>query len=262
MKKKKYKVKGVCIWCMKSEPDVAFLSEPHTISKRLSTRKIGFDICDSCNHYFGTVDKSLPFPIAVELAYKEIFNLMKFIFKGLNENTHKEFKSIYFNYHHSKNVIEINNNFKLKPSFIYSLTRQFKKGLYEIFLQEYHRATQNGLDERFNEIRDFVRYNKGDLPIYYLENNGVYLIQQNIDDIYIGFTEKQKFYIDTYGFFPMVILSNFFFLEVTKRAEISREVFLYKESRKIIGSGFVYKSLRELKTIMDIDFTLRKLYEK
>lgn len=31
-------------------------------------------------------------------------------------------------------------------------TRCFKRGLYELFLQEYHRQTGNGLDERFDGV--------------------------------------------------------------------------------------------------------------
>ena len=260
MAKKKYIEKGICIWCMKKEPNVFFNKEPHTISRQLGATMIGFDICDSCNHYFGTVDKNLKFPMSVELAFKEIMNLMRVLLKGLDEDTHKWLKSTYFNYFHSKKTIQINRNFKSSPYFIYSLTRQFKKGLYEVFLQEYHRETKNGLDERFNYLRNFVRYNKGDLPVYFLENNGVYLLEQENNSLSFKFNENVKSEIDDYGFYTMMIYGNVFYLEVTPRAELSREVFLRQHSRKLIGSGFVYKRLRELNAITDLDFTLRKLY--
>jgi hypothetical protein len=258
---KKYIEKGTCIWCSKNEPEVTFYRKPHTISRQLGAKMIGFDICDVCNHYFGTVDTNLKFPMSVELAFKEIMNLMRVLLKGVDENSHKQLKSTYFNYFHSKKTIQINRNFKSNPYFLYALTRQFKKGLYEVFLQEYHRETKNGLDQRFDYLRNFVRYNKGDLPVYFLENNGVYFSEQDIDDLSFKFNEIVKSEIDDYGFYTMIIYSNVFYLEVTPRAELSREVFLSQHSRKLIGSGFVFKRLRELKAITDIDFTLRKLYE-
>lgn len=260
MSKKNYIEKGVCIWCLMKEPEITFKIEPHTISRQLGAQMIGFDICDSCNQYFGKVDKNLKFPMSVELAFKEIMNIMRILLKGLDENTYKTLKSTYFNYFHSKKTIQINRNFKNNPFFISCLTRQFKKGMYEVFLQEYHRETKNGLDDRFNYLRDFVRFDKGDLPIYFLENNGVYMIEEDIDNISFKFNENVISEIDNYGFYVMMIYGNIFFLEVTPRAELTREVFLRKQSRKLIGSGFIFKQLKKLKYVTDIDFTLKKLY--
>jgi len=261
MGKKKFIEKGVCIWCLEKEPKVSFDTEPHTISRQLGAKMIGFDICDSCNQYFGKIDKNLKFPMSVELAFKEIMNIMRILLKELNENTYKSFGSTYFSYHHSESTIKITKNFKSNPFFISSLTRQFKKGVYEVFLQEYHRETKNGLDDRFNYLRNFVRYDKGDLPIYFLENsNGIHLVDEDIDNISFKFNDHVVSEINNYGFYTMIIYGNIFFLEVTPRAELSREVYLKKESRKWIGSGFIFKKLRQLKSVTDIDFTLRKLY--
>ena len=259
MTKKKFKEKGVCIWCLKEEPEITFNIEPHTISRQLGAKMIGFDICDSCNQYFGKVDKNLKFPMSVELAFKEIMNIIRVLLKGLDENTHKRLKSFYFNYFHSKRTIQIKKHFKSNPYFISCLTRQFKKGMYEVFLQEYHRETKNGLDNRFDYLRNFVRYDKGELPIYFLENN-VYITEKDMDNVSFNFNENVISEIDSYGFYTMILYGHIFFLEVTSRAELTREIFLTKQSRKLIGSGFVFKQLRELKYITDIDFTLKNLY--
>lgn len=261
MTQKKYIEFGQCIWCLNKEPEVSFFDKPHTISKKLGATNFGFDICDDCNHFFGTIDRSQKYPMSVELAFKEILNIMRLLLKNdLNENTYKSFKSIYFSYHHSKSTIVISKSFKLKPYFISSLTRQFKKGIYETFFQEYHRETKNGLDKRFDSIRKFVRYDIGNPPLYFLDNNGVHLVEENIDNISFHFPENVLSQIDNFGFYKMFIYSNVFFLEVTSRAEISREIFLKKESKKLIGNGFIYTQLRILKYITDMDFTLRKLY--
>jgi hypothetical protein len=63
---------GKCIWCLKGKPDATFNHAPHTISKQLHATNIGFDICDSCNDYFGKKDKTKVYPMTIELAFKEI----------------------------------------------------------------------------------------------------------------------------------------------------------------------------------------------
>lgn len=263
MKVKKYIEKGQCIWCLKSEPEVSFYKKPHTISRQLGATQIGFDICDNCNYFFGTIDKMQKYPMSVEIAFKEIMNIMRLLLSNkLNETTYKSFKSIYFSYHHSVSTIRIKSTFKLRPYFISSLTRQFKKGMYEVFMQEYHRETKNGLDERFNSIRRFVREDIGDLPLYFLDNNGVHFVEENIDNISFAFNENILSQINDFGFYTMLIYSNVFFLEVTPRSQFTREIFLKKESRRFIGSGFIYSQLKQMHYITDIDFTLRKLYGK
>jgi len=263
MAKQKYIKKGQCIWCLKKEPNVTFNVEPHTISRQLGANNIGVDICDSCNHYFGKVDNTQKYPMSIELAFKEIMNVMRLLLKNdLNEKTYKTFKSIYFNYHHSKSTIKINNRFKLQPFFLSSLTRQFKKGIYEVFLQEYHRVTGNALDDKFNSIRKFVRDDEGDLPLFFMENNGVYMVEKNIDSPFFTFNEKVISEINDYGFYTMMIFGNVFFLEVSPRAELTRDIFLHKESKKLIGTGFIYSRLRKMENITDLDFTLRRLHQK
>jgi hypothetical protein len=201
--------------------------------------------------------------MSVELAFKEIMNVMRLLLKNdLHEKTYQTFKSVYFDYYHSKKTIKFRNSFKSQPYFIASITRQFKKGIYEVFLQEYHRVTENGLDDRFQAIRKFVRKDIGDLPLYFIENNGLYLVEKNIDSPSFSFNEKVIAEINEYGFYTMMIFGNVFFLEVTPRAEFTREIFLQRERKKMIGSGFFNRSLQKMKYITDIDFTLRKLYEK
>lgn len=263
MKVKKYIESGQCIWCLKKETEVSFNKKPHTISKQLGATQIGFDICDSCNFFFGTIDKMQKYPMSVELAFKEIMNIMRILLKNdLNATTYKNFKSVYFSYHHAISTIKIKSSFKLRPYFISSLTRQFKKGIYEVFLQEYHRSTKNGLDERFNSIRRFVRKDIGDLPLYFLDNNGVHFVEENIDSIRFDFNEDILSQINDFGFYTMLIYSNVFFIEVTPRSEFTREIFLKSESKKFIGNGFIYSQLRKMEYITEIDFTLRKLYAK
>lgn len=55
-------------------------------------------------------------------------------------------------------------------------------------------------------------------------------------------------------------MDNGSFLEVTPRAELSREIYLKMQCEKINVGGFVYRDLIEIKRITDIDFSLRSLF--
>lgn len=230
--------------------------------RSLGSDNIGFDICDDCNHYFGQPDK-LSFPkLCIEVCVKEVFGMVKHL---LNASKNDEYgktnrmRSIFFEYRHSESKIKIKSNFQYNYKFINTFTNQFKRGVYEMFLQEYHKTTQNGLDEKFNEIREYARFNRGNIPLYYLQNNGVFLLEDNISNPKFHFSENQFQTIDDYGFYSLMLWGQMFFLEVTPRARLCRDIYLRKEATKLIGTGFVYRGLIEVKKITDIDFTLRSL---
>jgi len=261
--KKEYIKYGKCIWCSKEKPEVSFYNKPHTISKKIGANNIGIDICDDCNEFFGTNDKNSKYQMSVELAFKEIFNVTRFLLpntltKGVNNN--EILKSVYFEYYKSKRILKIKNRFKFQKDFLKNLTRQFKKGVYEVFLQEYHLNTGKALDDRFNIIREFVRYDKGDLPLYFGDNNGVYLLPENIENPSFVFNDKVKSIIDDYGFYNLWLFGHVFYLEVTPKAALSREIFLSNEAKTMVGSGFIYNSIKEMTYVTELDFTLRKLY--
>lgn len=255
--KKEYIEIGKCIWCLKEKPEVTFNNEPHTVSRQLDATNIGFDICDSCNSYFGTHSKDEPYPINVELAYKEVFNVIRHLMPNKVES-HKRLKSRFFNYYKSKRLFKINNNFKYRPGFIKLFTRQFKRGVYETFLQEYHLHTKNGLDKRFDSIRDFARHDKGNIPLYFVDHEGAIITSDN-ENPYFAFNELLLENINTYGFYTLNMYGFWFYLEVTTRAEFSRDIFLKNEYYKRRMPNPFASGIKELKYITDLDFTLKKL---
>ncbi|MCE4566029.1 hypothetical protein INQ51_17045 [Maribellus sp. CM-23] len=253
---------GRCIWCLKQKPDVTFFNKPHTISKKLGSNVIGFDICDSCNTYFGSVEKSSPYQMSVETAFKEILNVSKYIIQTISKKPDKNkpiLRSMYFEYYRSKGLLRIKNRFKLQRYFIKNFTRQFKRGIYEIFLQEFHRQIGEGHLDKFDRVRNFTRFDIGDIPLYYADNNGVYLLPDDIDQPLVPFTPQSKSEINDYGFYQMWLYGHLFYIEVTPKAEFSRQIYLRNEERKIVGSGFIYNGINELNFITDLDFTLSKL---
>lgn len=261
--KKEYVKEGKCIWCSKEKPEVSFYNEPHTISKQIGANNIGFDICDSCNQYFGTTDSNSKYQMSVELAFKEIFNVTRHLMPDAQENKIKNIKilkSVYFEYYKSQQVLRVKNRFKFQKDFIENFTRQFKRGVYEVFLQEYHRNTGKGLEEKFNNLRNFVRYDKGDLPLYFGDNNGVYLVPVDMESPSLAFNDKVISIIDEYGFYMLWLFGHIFYLEVTPKATFTREIYLNSEAKKMVGSGFILKCIKEMTFVTELDFTLRKLY--
>lgn len=258
----KYIEKGICIWCKRTIPECSFNEQPHTLPKSLGGQHIGVDICDECNHYFGQADKLSTPQLRIDECFKEIFSIIRFMLYPIkSEHSYKELKSIYFEYRHSKNRIIIKKSFKLNTCFLKIFARQFKRGIYEIFLQEFHRQTHRGLEDQFNNIRNFARYNKGDLPIYHILNNGILLTEQNLNAPQININSKTIEDIDTYGFYNFYLMGHFFFLEVTPRAELTRDIYLNNKIKDLNIGGVINTDLIKINSITDIDFTLRNLHD-
>jgi hypothetical protein len=257
--KKEYIKYGTCIWCSKEKPEVTFYDQPHTISKQIGAINIGFDICDSCNSYFGTSDK---YQMSIELAFKEIFNVTRYLMpeseKG--DNGLKIMRSVYYEYYKSQRVLRIKKRFELQKSFLQNFTRQFKRGVYEVFLQEFHRNTGRALEDKFDDLRKFVRYDRGDLPLYFADNNGIYLLPVNRELPTVEFNDPIISIIDDYGFYMLWLFGHIFYLEVTPKAYLSREIFLKKEAKQIGAPGFIIKGIKEMKYVTELDFALQKLY--
>lgn len=132
-----YKNTGKCIWCGKEEPDVTFNTAPHILPRRLGGTEIGVDVCDDCNHYFGTsIQVGKP---CMDYAFKEVFGAFRMFTSQLGPESYKKYSSAYFSYRHKDYLIKIKNNFNSQ-----AVTRQFKRSLYEVFLQKYHHVTGDG----------------------------------------------------------------------------------------------------------------------
>lgn len=258
--KKEYIKKGKCIFCGKRAPDVTFFDKPHTTPRSLGSDRIGFDVCDQCNHFFGEPDKSMYPRIAVETCVKEIFGVIRFMLNLEREGHENDvLKSRYFNYWRSRSTLQFKSTFRGNPYFRRTFIKQFKRGLYELFLQEYHKATENGLDERFDRVRQYARYGYGDLPVWHLQTR-LLLVEADLSVPELRFTEHSLDEIDSYGFYSMYLWGFWFYLEVTPRAELVREVYLRKLANKINIGGFVISNMVQLKDIEEVDFTLRQLY--
>jgi|SRR5690606_10315244 len=254
--------KGTCIFCKRKEPEVTFDEKPHTMPRSLGSNSIGFDVCDGCNHYFGEPDNLSTPPLTIEVCVKEILGLTKYLLQHQQKTQNTRLKSIYFEFWASTGKLKVKSKYKFTYNFQKTLLNQFKRGIYEMFLQEYHKKTENGLESRFDKVRNYARYNDGDIPLYHLQSsNGIVAITENFGTPQFNFTTAQIDDIDNFGFCSLIIFGKWFYLEVTPQADIKRELYL-KQVAQIIGSGFVFDRLIDIKSINDIDFTLRNLFGK
>ncbi len=155
----------VCIWCQKKEYRVSFDKKAHTIPQSLGGENICKNVCDDCNHYFGSPQPNLP---SSELVLKEMLNISKFLFLNRTNSIpkNKRFKSEYFKLNFQNKTIKLKSRYSVKKGFQEKIGRQFRKGLYKVFLEERERQRKDALSERFNFIREFARYDFGNLPVY------------------------------------------------------------------------------------------------
>lgn len=251
-----FKKTGRCIWCGKTEPEVTFNSAPHILPQKLGGKEIGFDICDACNHYFGTATAGKP---NIDLVFKEIFNAYRFFDQELDATSYKKYHSVFFSYRHSSHTIKINKSFCSNV-----ITRQFKRALYNVFFQKYHEITKNGNHPMFNNVRNFARYDIGDPHVYYTFNN----IRLVPDNKYINnpYLKISKVLIDDMmdsGIFSFWFMGEEFFLEVFPLAfQTNGEKFLQKRAQHILIPAIGNERIFEFTDVMQLDFFLQRFNRK
>lgn len=206
-----YVKSGKCIWCGKSSQEVSFTTEPHIIPHSLGGSEIGVDICDECNHYFGTAQRGVP---TIDLAFKEVFNAFRTFGRNLDVNTYKHYSSVFFQYWHSKHRIRIKSNFNSR-----AITRQFKRGLYEVFLQKYHSVAGNGNHPMFDMVRRYARYGEGNPHVFYAFNNIIFVTDKDEKTLFhmtdTAIEEMMKSGLYRFWFFGHVFLLRFCHLLLT-----------------------------------------------
>lgn len=258
--RERYVKKAQCIWCMQKEPSITFYNQPHIIPRSLGGKEIGFDVCDNCNHFLGTADRTNAYKLSVEICFKEVFNILRYLLLNQN-NVSERLPSIYFDYFKREKKIKIRSSFNYKNiGFRKTFTRQFKKGLYEIFLQKYHLITGNGLEDKFNSIRNFVRHDEGDLPVYYIHNNIILVSDLNIADLTMSSRLIKD--VEDFGFFTFFLFGHWFFLQVTPLGEMTRDIYLSKATKGLIVYVEGNEGLFELTDILQVDFLLSRFNSK
>jgi len=221
----------------------------------LGGSEIGYDVCDECNHAFGSAPKvGMP---SIDLAFKEIFDAFKTFGGKLSINTHNNYHSVFFNYWHSKHLIKIKRNFDSTK-----ITKQFKRGLYEVFLQKYHYVTGNGNHPMFQSVRDFARYGIGNLHVFYAFNN---ILFRPKEEYFLEVLMNDKIIEDMMesGVYFFWMAGHVFFLEIFPLAFRTKGLaYLRKEANTILIPALGDEQIIELTDVMQTDFFMQRFHAK
>ena len=246
---------GKCIWCKLEKPVVSFGKKPHIIPHALNANYIGTDICNKCNTLFGTSTSNKP---SVDLVFKEVFNAFRFFGQKLTINSYKTFKSVYFKYEHSKNIITVKNSFLTT-----TLTRQFKRGLFEIFLQYYHDQTHGGNNPIFDPIRDFARYDKGNLRVYYLKADYILKPVREEDMFVLPMSEVAIAEVFSLGIYRFHFFGHFFYLEIIPELfNINSKKYFQEQTELLVKAPNLMGEIIELTDILEVDMFMQRFHKR
>ena len=208
--KKEYIKTGKCIWCGRTKADGAtFFKIPHILPRALGGIETCCDVCDECNQYFGS--DRVKYGISQDEAVKGILQVAQ---RYLSLTPPRE-KTPIFNFYVNQHKITI------KRSQIHltqqGLTRQFKRGMCECFLQKYHFMTNDGNNPIFDKLRKYARYDDGDISFYCVVNK---ILIATLDERkpVLRMSEKDIVNIRRYGLFVCAIFGHIIIMDVNPNA--------------------------------------------
>lgn len=207
MAKKEYIHTGECIWCKRKKPFVSFFKIPHIVPRALGSNDTGVDVCDDCNFYFGTCTQQNK-TISHDLAFKEVFNAC---INSLGERPKvaEPYSSALFNYNRIEDKIRLKRSFSLDH-----FTRQFKRSLYEVFLQKYHATFPDENLDKFEDVRKFARYNIGSPLVLFATNKMILHFTERKYDIMVNMSDQAVDFINRTGFYHLFFCGKHLFLQV------------------------------------------------
>lgn len=253
-------MKRNCIWCRRDNTSTTFNKIAHTFPQSLNGKNICENVCDECNAYFGSTTSSKP---AVEVCLKEVLNLSKHILlkQAGKDKLGGRFKSFYFKTDWAKNAITTKFQYKIKTGFQELFARQFRRGIYKVYLEERERQLKDAHDERFNFIRRFARYDLDDYPVYYFvpKFKAIFFSLPDILEPQIRFTEKSAQDDASYRMYEYMIMGHNFSIPSSELFNLQFDN--YKRMIKETNHAFGIQ-LSSIKTMEDLDFTFNKLWAR
>lgn len=246
-----------CIWCQLDENATSFKKIAHTIPQSLGGKMTCENVCDDCNHYFGSIHDKLP---AIEETIKETFNITRVrLLDEENYGANKalpRFKSKYFNVNLKLRTMKLKPAFVVKAGFQMILANQLKRGIYKIYLGELERQKGKAHESDNDFIRDYARHNIGDYPLFYYERRiGVLINRQEWIKSPQFFLDgfRMKYLIDNEYFFEFELLGHVFAIVKHPNWQEHYDNY-YIESKKLKEQFF--SNMIEVQFLTDIDLTL------
>lgn len=254
---------GKCIFCGRDKTSTTFHNKPHILPRSMGGEIVGEDVCDDCNHFFGTPLKGLPG--SIEEAIKDIFGVSRhfmLLTTKYNNAPPPKFilRSRWFEYKHSKKKLRLKQQMLLNRQLRINATTLFRRGLYEVFLQSLHNYGISANNDAFNYARRFARYGEGDMPVFFLVNRGIYLIDtETLEHPEIRFSEDIINDIVEYGFFTFIIHGHILVLTVTPTSKEKFVAFMEKRFTGLCSPEGFYPGFKLLTDFSEMDFDLRSM---
>lgn len=246
-----------CIWCRRSDADRTFKKRAHTFPQSLAGENTCENVCDECNHFFGS---PTPNGSSVEVVLKEALNLSRYLLLTTvnSRPSGKRYKSEFFNIDWTKRAITPKFKYRHSTNFQEYAGRQLRRGLFKVFLEERERQRGDAMNDRFDFIREFARYNIGDYPVYwFVPKFGMVLFQK--DDVLkpqIRFTDESDRLDENFRFFEYPIVGHYFAIPTTRVSTLTLKQYL--KHLNDIDHPFGL-TLRPIVRFSDVDVTFKYL---
>ena len=245
-------MKRKCIWCQDDETKVTFKRPAHIFPQSLGGKRVCANVCDSCNSYFGSKQSLSP---SVEIALKEPLNISRtFILSNLNRNSKNiRFKSEYFDYDLKRQIIRAKFKYRLQSDFQKEFTKQFKRGIYKIFLEERSESIGDALDSKFDFVREFARFGLGDYPVFYCKPRtpAIIVAKEDLSNPVIKFTEHSDMIMKEFGFYGYYFMTHMLTFPTIRTYELTLENYIKYLSK---NESSLYQSITPIKYVSDLDF--------
>ena len=247
-----------CIWCFKDENETSFKSKAHTIPKSLGGQNYNKNVCDECNQYFGSYSTKDKY--SVEEAFKEVLCITRFVLLTNTKSKKKvgDFKSKFFDLREKKGKLnlKLKTALLLKSGFQSNLCRNFKRGLYKVWYEEYCRQNSViiNVNDKFSNLRKFCRYDEGNLPVLYFKR-GIPIILQMKNEAATPVLkfERMDYLHSTNSFVEIEFLSHVFGLLIDDTNENDFKKYMKNSIEK--KTKFFSEAIL-INSIFDIDITM------
>lgn len=251
-------MKSKCLWCLEEEPKVSFNKKAHTIPKSLGGQNYNNNVCDVCNEYFGNRNSNNG-KYSIEEALKEAFNISRkrLLNSGKTKRKVGDFKSKFFDIkqRNGKYRVNIKPTFRFTTGFQKELCRAFKRGLYKMFLEELNRQKKIGYESTFDLVRQYARYNQGELPVLYFNRIiGIMLMFNREAETPILFFDRMKYLYSNEKFTEIEFLGHVFGFPITEFNETDFKKYIGESIKQKKGH---FKDAVLIQKMTDVDITLR-----
>lgn len=182
---------------------------------------------------------------------------------GIGKNkalTHPSFR--YYHLDHRKRTFKVKPAYCARPNLGPTLGRQLRRGLYKMYLETLSSRGEDVCMSRYDFIREFARYGRNDLPVFYfMRRIGVYLNQKELIESPMLQSVHYKspgYLVETEAFSEFEIVGHVFGIVSREHSEDDFVEYLSK-TREV--KRLIFLGVSEVYRFEDIDLTLSALSE-